>query len=502
MKKIAITLGIVAVLAILVWASVATAAWQILGITQGGVGTSTTQVGGVWFSVATTDATRLSQDLDNLFWNDTTNELTVTNYTSTNGTTTNATSTNISVSGAVDFPSGSITKTNIGNSGTLSFDWADSEVADTLTIDSSSSIDKGALDNSGTLSFDWADSEVVDTLTIDSGTVVTAPSFAADTTATSTLINTWAENMQIGTLLELPFLTATSTATSTFTGGISASIFNGSSSSATSTFANGLDITGGCFSISGACVALTETNSLETTITAIADTEIFVGNGADSGTFVVISGDATLSNAGALTLDASNTSQTNLSALVETGALNAGSITSGFGGIDIGSSNFDADGTITSTGTIVFSGATSLAIPNNGTVNANGEITTDDTTGQFRYFAGSAQRVIAPSYPLRFTYASTTQGSGTTTAHIGVAPDEITVNTARCDFTNFMGVSLYDGTNRIDYFEASSTIGLITFATNNTFTDGEAMRIDIGTSTNINADVRGGCTFEYTYDAD
>jgi hypothetical protein len=45
-----------------------------------------------------------------------------------------------------------------------------------------------------------------------------------------------------------------------------------------------------------------ETNSLETTITGIADTEIFVGNGANSGTFVVLSGDATLSNAGALSL--------------------------------------------------------------------------------------------------------------------------------------------------------------------------------------------------------
>jgi hypothetical protein len=45
-----------------------------------------------------------------------------------------------------------------------------------------------------------------------------------------------------------------------------------------------------------------ETNSLETTITGIADTEIFVGNGADSGTFVVMSGDGTLTNAGVFAL--------------------------------------------------------------------------------------------------------------------------------------------------------------------------------------------------------
>jgi hypothetical protein len=47
-----------------------------------------------------------------------------------------------------------------------------------------------------------------------------------------------------------------------------------------------------------------ETNSLETTITGIADTEFFVGDGADSGAFVVMSGDATLANTGAITIAA------------------------------------------------------------------------------------------------------------------------------------------------------------------------------------------------------
>jgi hypothetical protein len=45
-----------------------------------------------------------------------------------------------------------------------------------------------------------------------------------------------------------------------------------------------------------------ETNSLETTITGIADTEFFVGDGADSGAFVVMSGAGTLANDGTLTL--------------------------------------------------------------------------------------------------------------------------------------------------------------------------------------------------------
>lgn len=45
-----------------------------------------------------------------------------------------------------------------------------------------------------------------------------------------------------------------------------------------------------------------ETNSLETTITGIEDTEIFIGNLSNSGTFASISGDATLANTGALTV--------------------------------------------------------------------------------------------------------------------------------------------------------------------------------------------------------
>ena len=46
-----------------------------------------------------------------------------------------------------------------------------------------------------------------------------------------------------------------------------------------------------------------ETNSLETTITGNLDTEIFVGNGADSGTFVSLSGAIALSNAGVVTIN-------------------------------------------------------------------------------------------------------------------------------------------------------------------------------------------------------
>ena len=48
--------------------------------------------------------------------------------------------------------------------------------------------------------------------------------------------------------------------------------------------------------------ATVETNTLETTINGILDTEIFVGDGANSGNFVVLSADATLANDGAVTV--------------------------------------------------------------------------------------------------------------------------------------------------------------------------------------------------------
>ncbi|PCI28540.1 hypothetical protein COB55_03755, partial [Candidatus Wolfebacteria bacterium] len=94
-------------------------------------------------------------------------------------------------------------------------------VDDDLTISSSGSVNKGALQNSGTLSFDWVDSEVANDLTIDSATVVTAPYFVSDTTATST-----------------------------FAGAIDITEAN-----ATSTFAHGIDIGTGCLAINGTCLS-------------------------------------------------------------------------------------------------------------------------------------------------------------------------------------------------------------------------------------------------------
>lgn len=62
---------------------------------------------------------------------------------------------------------------------------------------------------------------------------------------------------------------------------------------------------------------------------------------------VPMSGDATLAASGAITLAATNTNLTTLANVTTVGALNAGSITSGFTSIDIGSGTLSATGTIT-----------------------------------------------------------------------------------------------------------------------------------------------------------
>jgi len=105
------------------------------------------------------------------------------------------------------------------------------------------------------------------------------------------------------------------------------------------------------------------------------------------------------------------------SAIVETGALNVGSITSGFGSIDTGSSNITTTGSIAGitasdlvdksaaeaiTGEWDFSSAAAMKIPVSATptVDANGEIAVDTTVTDFslsviKFFGGEEQGVVS-----------------------------------------------------------------------------------------------------------
>ena len=79
-------------------------------------------------------------------------------------------------------------KNGIIDTDTLSFDWDDSEVSDTLTIGSGGTVNKGALANAGTLSFDWDDSEITNTLTIGAASTIGAVNGASITNIIKTAL--------------------------------------------------------------------------------------------------------------------------------------------------------------------------------------------------------------------------------------------------------------------------------------------------------------------------
>lgn len=171
-------------------------------------------------------------------------------------------------------------------------------------------------------------------------------------------------------------------------------------------------------------------------------------------------------------------------------------------GINLGNAN-----TWTSLQTINFASTTAitasgeLVIPRDKTVTSFGEVTADDTTGQFRWFAGSAQRVLPPLFYASFTYSTSTAWTGTTTLPLGPAGIAETWQNVQCfTDTGTLNVSFYDGTNRMNLFNASTTVGKVTLSTNNSFTAGEKRYVDIGTP--ASTPTRIACTTGKTYDAD
>lgn len=134
-----------------------------------------------------------------------------------------------------------------------------------------------------------------------------------------------------------------------------------------------------------------------------------------------------------------------------------------------------------------FGGATGLEIPNGSapTVDAVGEIALD-TTSNLLIVGTSTSASAAGTIPLfqfpAFTYATATAWTGTTTIPLGTAFQGEDWLSAQC-FTDVgtVNVSIYDGTNRMDMFNASTTVGTVILKTNNSFTAAEKRYIDIGT---------------------
>lgn len=154
------------------------------------------------------------------------------------------------------------------------------------------------------------------------------------------------------------------------------------------------------------------------------------------------------------------------------------------------------------TGVYDFGGATSFELPQNTTVDANGEITTDDTSGQLRYFAGSQERVITPIKSFAIPYATTTSWTGTTTLPIISAPYGFTVYEAICRTdVGTLDVIIGDGTNDANVIVgASTTPGIYEITTNGTFTKAEDLVVEYGNPASSPTEI--SCTFNSTITAD
>jgi len=135
------------------------------------------------------------------------------------------------------------------------------------------------------------------------------------------------------------------------------------------------------------------------------------------------------------------------------------------------------------------------------TPSIEGEIGIDTTSNQFKFFSGSATRVLSPTIESSFSYATSTAWTATTTIALGPAGSAQTWVSASCfTDTGTLNVSFYDGTNRMNLFNASTTVGTVPLTTNNTFTANEKRYVDIGTP--ASSPTKISCTVRRTTDAD
>lgn len=128
----------------------------------------------------------------------------------------------------------------------------------------------------------------------------TLAQIALDTTADRLVVGDGSATLEFPNSSEISSLSSGATAPSSTPGAIGDFYVDTSTPALYS--ANGTASSANWFNVGSG--GGSETNSLETTVTGIADTEIFVGDGADSGAFVAVSGDATLANTGALSIAA------------------------------------------------------------------------------------------------------------------------------------------------------------------------------------------------------
>ena len=160
--------------------------------------------------------------------------------------------------------------------------------------------------------------------------------------------------------------------------------------------------------------------------------------------------------------------------------------------------------TVTNSSTTLGSFSTGLWMPTSASQSPTtaGSIAHDSTSNQIKYGTGTATSVLGNGniYP-SFTYATSTAWNATTTIPLGTAFVAETWNGVQC-FTDIgtLNVSFYDGTNRMNMFNASTTRGTVLFTTNNTFTAAETRYVDVGTP--ATAPKKISCTISKSITAD
>ncbi|RJO60394.1 hypothetical protein C4544_05205 [candidate division WS5 bacterium] len=310
-------------------------------------------------------------------------------------------------------------------------------------------------------------------------------------------------------------------------GEVVSSYFTATSTTATSTFANGLELTGGCFKIGGACIS-----AGSGTVTSV---DMSVPTGLTiSGNPITTSGTLALTYtagyAGVLTASTTNWntfydtpsnritdgtgltwSSNTLNCDTASGSVQ-GCLTSSdwttFNGKQAGDATLTALAglTITAGSLITGTGADAFSVLAGGT---NGYVlamsggapawvattTLSTISGTLDISSQSNLAVTAPitltgdtlslgnvtQYPA-FTYATSSAWTGTTTIPLAPAYVAETWNGVKC-FTNTgtLNVSFYDGTNRMNLLNASTTVGTFTLSSNNSFTASEKRYVDVGT---------------------
>jgi hypothetical protein len=144
-----------------------------------------------------------------------------------------------------------------------------------------------------------------------------------------------------------------------------------------------------------------------------------------------------------------------------------------------------------SSGTLLDLGDSVLEIPNgsNPTTDATGECAWDTTSGQFRCYDGTANRVLAngylyPAFAFPAGPAVSTTTTATTTIALGTAFVGETWDFAECwSGSGTVGYRVTDGTNAMDFRQATGTVSRFALSTNNTFTASEKRFIEIGPMT-------------------